>query len=455
MRPVPADHSEAVIALPTTTGVAASFAHLGGGRKSLFILLRYLFIIAASYLLIFGTAPGAFGVPQAFMVAAALASNVALSLVRQEVVFAWYVEAPVLIADTLWVSWALHSTGTIGQEFFLLYFFVLFLAAVGENILMMLVGSTLISVANVYFADPPLWTSAHLLRIVFFYAVALFYGNVLAEIKRERQRADKGFAWAKTLEEKVAERTEELHRLYTEAQGANRLKSEFIATMSHELRTPLNIIMGYTDLLLCGEFGTLTAEQADTLRTITKRQQQLLELINATLDLGRLEAGKMELELSHVDLPDLLRLLQNETRAEFTNPHVQLIWEVDPDLPPLYTDQAKLKTVLKNLIGNAAKFTERGSITIEAHSRGNAVEVLVRDTGIGIPKDKQAVIFELFRQGDASSTRRFGGVGIGLYIVRRWLDMMGGEISVESTAGHGSTFHVSLPVSSALTTAAA
>jgi len=437
------------------TGNSSSFAHLGGGRKGLFVLLRYLFIIAASYLLIFGAPPGAFGVPQAFMVAVALASNVALSLMRPEVVFAWYVEAPVLIADTLWVSWALHSTGTIGQEFFLLYFFVLFLAAVGENIVMVLLGSTLISVANLYFANPPLWTTAHLLRIVFFYAVALFYGNVLSEIKRERQRADKGFAWAKELEDKVAERTEELQRLYADAQGANRLKSEFIATMSHELRTPLNIIMGYTDLLLSEEFGALTAEQADTLRTITKRQQQLLDLINATLDLGRLEAGKLELELSHVDLPDLLQLLQNETRSECANSDIQLIWNVDAGLPVLYTDHVKLKAVLKNLIGNAVKFTARGSITIDAHASGGGVEILVADTGIGIPKDRQGLIFDLFRQVDGSTTRRFGGVGIGLYIVRRWLEMMGGEVSVDSEVGHGSTFRVWLPVSSALTTAAA
>jgi signal transduction histidine kinase len=423
-----------------------SVRHFGGGRKGLFVLLRYLFIAAASYLLVFGAPPGGFGAPQAFMVAAALASNVALSVMRAETVFAWYVEAPVLVADTLWVSWALHSTGTIGQEFFLLYFFVLFLAALGENLVMVLLGSTAISVANVYFTNPPVWTAPHLLRIVFFYAVALFYGNVLTEIKRERQRADKGFAWARELEEKVAERTDELRRLYNEAQAANRLKLEFIATMSHELRTPLHIIMGYTDLLLDGEFGNLTPEQADTMRIISKEQIELRELINATLGLGRLESGKVELELSHVDVADLLGPLESEMRSGWANPGVQFIWRVDPNLPRLYTDAGKLKTVLKNLIGNAAKFTERGSITIEAHARDSRVEIAVIDTGIGISKDQQDLIFEPFRQLDSSTTRAYRGVGLGLYIVRRLVEMMGGEISVDSEIGHGSTFRVWLPV---------
>lgn len=445
------DRLRGVLTPRPMTGDPASFPHFGGGRKGLFLLLRYLFIVAASYLILFQASPGGLGAPQALMLAAALTSNVGLSLMRPELVFAWYVEAPVLIADTLWVSWALQSTGTIGQEFFLLYFFVLFLAALGENIALVLLGSTAISIANVYLTNPPRWTSAHLLRIVFFYAVALFYGNVLSEIKRERQRADKGFAWAKELEEKVAERTEELRRLYNEAQAANRLKSEFIASMSHELRTPLHVIIGYTDLLLCGEYGHLTAQQAEILRVITQYQGDLRDLINTTLDLSRLEAGKLELELSQVDLPDLLQLLDSEMRSRWANPDVRFIWNVAPDLPPLCTDLAKLKSVLKNLIGNAAKFTERGSITIGVHPSHGGVEICVADTGIGIPKDKQDLIFEPFRQVDSSSTRRYGGAGLGLHITRRFVQMMGGQISVESELGRGSTFRVWLPIRTAHT----
>ena len=407
-----------------------------------------MFIVAASYLLIFEAPAGGLLAPQALMIAVALSSNVLLSVVQEEKLFAWYVEAPVLVADTLWVSWALHSTGTMGQEFFLLYFFVLFLAALGESLLMVLLGSTAVSAANLYFTSAPLWTSAHLLRVVFFYAVALFYGNVLSEIKRERQRADKGFAWAKELEEKVAERTDELRRLYNEAQTANRLKSEFIATMSHELRTPLNTIVGYTDLLIDGEYGSLSADQIGTLRIIARHQLELGELINATLDLSRLETGKVALELSDVDLTDLLQLLETEARSWWANPDVQFNWNIAPELPRLHTDGAKLKTVLRNLVGNAAKFTERGSITVEACAVPGGVEIVVADTGVGIPKDKQELIFEPFRQVDSSTTRRYRGVGLGLYIVRRLLVMLGGEITLESDVGRGSTFRIRLPLSS-------
>jgi signal transduction histidine kinase len=426
----------------------SNFRHLGGGRKGLFLVLRYLFIVAASYLMIFQSPGRVFEPTHGLMIAVALASNVALSFIRSEFVFSWYVEAPVLIADTVWVSWALHSTGAMGQEFFLLYFFVLFLAALGESLLMVLLGSTAVSAANVYFiSEGTVWTSAHLLRIAFFYVVALFYGNVISQIKRERQRADRGFAWAKELEAKVAERTEELRRLYDESQAASRVKSEFVATMSHELRTPLNIMMGYTDLLLEGEFGDLTAEQANTLRQIDRRSRELYALINATLDLNRLESGKLPLEMEHVSLPDLLRALDDETRALQDKPGLRFAWKAAPDLPALYTDPSKLKIVLKNLIGNAFKFTERGSVTVEAQAREGGVEISVADTGIGIPAEAQALIFEPFRQVDSSPTRRYGGVGLGLYIVRRLLDMLGGTITVESQLGQGSTFRFWVPTS--------
>jgi signal transduction histidine kinase/CheY-like chemotaxis protein len=248
-----------------------------------------------------------------------------------------------------------------------------------------------------------------------------------------------GIAWLASLALDHARVLEELER-------ANRLKSDFVATMSHELRTPLNVIMGYSDLLLEGEFGVLTGEQNDIVRRVDRSAGELLELINATLDVSRLDAGRLTLNGQDVRLQDLLVEIDAETRElQERKPGLTFQWQVPAELAPLYTDRTKLKVVLKNLIANAAKFTEQGSVTVSAQRLQDGVEVAVRDTGIGIAPREKAIIFEPFRQVDSSIARRFGGVGLGLYIARRLVDLLGGRIDVDSEVGHGSTFRVWLP----------
>ena len=233
-------------------------------------------------------------------------------------------------------------------------------------------------------------------------------------------------------------------RVVEELERANRLKYDFVATMSHELRTPLNVIMGYSDLLLEGEFGALGQEPLEILRRIDSSARQLLELINATLDLSRLDAGKLVLERKEVSLAELIGTVGAETR-EHEKPDVAVAWHVAPRLPALHTDPLKLKVVIKNLVANAIKFTDHGDVTVRAARRAGGVEIAVSDTGIGIPPETQAFIFEPFRQAESAMTRRYGGVGLGLYIARRLVDLLGGTISVESAAGQGSTFRVWLP----------
>jgi signal transduction histidine kinase len=424
---------------------APQFRHLGGGRKGLFLLLRYLFIVAASYLLIFqaktvDTSP-------AVMIAVALLSNVVLSMLPPSYVFAWYVEAPVMVADTLWVSWALHATGTSGgQEFFLLYFFVLFLAALGESLTLVLLGSTVVSFANVYFGDESsMWTAPALLRIVFFYTVALFYGHVLGQIKRERQRADRGFAWARELEVKVAERTEELRRLYKESLAASRLKSELVANMSHELRTPLNIILGYSEMLL--DRGADGGEEAGRMvGRIRESARGLMQLVDSVLDLGKLESGKMPVVNQSLPLDRVARNLRERERMPLA-PGVVLQWEIPPRLPVIESDQPKLTVILDNLINNAIKFTAAGRIVVTVRdlpSRAQ-VEFRVEDTGPGIDEEHLPTIFEPFHQLDGSPERAYGGVGLGLAIVQRYVTLLGGELKVYSRVGRGTSFLVTLP----------
>jgi PAS domain S-box-containing protein len=243
----------------------------------------------------------------------------------------------------------------------------------------------------------------------------------------------------------VASLAIEHERVMQELERANRLKSDFVATMSHELRTPLSAISGYTDLLLEGAFGTLTEEQAETLQRVQRNAAELLALIRATLDLSRLEAGQVHVEIVAVDPADLIAQLEQETRELAQRSGLHFVWKVGPDLPQVETDPAKVKLILKNLIGNAVKFTEKGTVTIGIQRCEEGVEVTVSDTGIGIAPRALGIIFEPFRQADSSSTRRHGGVGLGLYIVRRLLEMLGGSVNVDSEVGRGSTFRVHLP----------
>ncbi len=234
-------------------------------------------------------------------------------------------------------------------------------------------------------------------------------------------------------------------RVVEELERANRIKSEFVATISHELRTPLNVVMGYTDLLIDGTFGSLNPEQGDTLRRVSARARGLLELINATLDLSRLEAGRIALDAESVEIAQLLGTLETEVHEWQTKPELNVVWDIPKGLPSLWTDGAKLKVVLKNLIGNAVKFTDHGSVTVTARALDHGVEFSVADTGIGIAPEAMPIVFEAFRQGDSSSTRRYGGVGLGLYIVRRLLELLGGTITLESEVGRGSRFRIWIP----------
>ena len=235
-------------------------------------------------------------------------------------------------------------------------------------------------------------------------------------------------------------------RLFEQAESANRLKSDFLATMSHELRTPIHINLGYTSMLLTGDLGPLTAAQTNALQIIEKSGQGLNELITSLLDIGQLEDGKMTVMVAPVDVAQFIAEVQDETSALVTSkPALTVTWHVSPMLPELYTDRVKLKIVLKNLLANALKFTDQGKVTVEAQPRDGSVEFSVADTGIGISPEIQQVMFGRLHQGDSTMTRRYGGIGLGLYIVKQLLELLGGTVKVESEVGKGATFRVRIP----------
>jgi signal transduction histidine kinase len=233
-------------------------------------------------------------------------------------------------------------------------------------------------------------------------------------------------------------------RLIADAQTANRLKSEFVATMSHELRTPLNVIVGYTGLLGAGDLGALAEEQQQAVESTERAALELLDLVNRVLDLSRLEAAQIPVARQSFSVEDLLAEIERELRPVAAE-SVALSWESALGSARVLGDRDKLKTVLKNLVGNALKFTDRGRVDVAARSRGEDLEIEVRDTGIGIAREDLGIVFEMFRQVDSSMTRRYGGVGLGLHIVRRLCDLMGAHVEAESEPGVGSTFRVRLP----------
>jgi len=245
----------------------------------------------------------------------------------------------------------------------------------------------------------------------------------------------------------IARRNEELNSKNAELEKAYRVKSDFLSSMSHELRTPLNSIIGFSSVLLGPTGDPLTPDQRMALGKVLKNGQHLLQLINDILDLSKLESGRMSLSVESDDAASVVSSCTMIVEPLVKQKGLQLTQDIQPNLPTLMTDIVKIRQIIVNLLSNAAKFTEKGEISIRVRENNGLVSFSVKDSGIGIEKKNFNLVFEEFQQVDNSSTRKYKGTGLGLPIARKLARLLGGDLVVDSEYGKGSTFTLTIPPS--------
>jgi signal transduction histidine kinase/CheY-like chemotaxis protein len=258
----------------------------------------------------------------------------------------------------------------------------------------------------------------------------------LAELNRELEDTNRGVV---ALYAELDQNADDLRRV-------SDLKTSFLSNLSHEFRTPLNSITSLSQLLLDRSDGDLTPEQEKQVVYIQRSAAELSELVNDLLDIAKVEAGKIDVKPRHFEVHDLFGAMRGMLKPLLTGNSLELVFEADSDLPPLYSDEGKVSQILRNLVSNALKFTRRGYVRITAELEGGLIAFHVADTGIGIAAEDQERIFEEFEQVESELQTRVKGTGLGLPLAKRLTQLLGGTISVESEVGIGSTFHVRLPL---------
>lgn len=396
----------------------------GMAIKSSVILIRWPVVIICSYLLLYRSeqlfTPALFNVFILFYVG----SNVGLYFVDEDRFASASFYSPLVLVDTLVLTLSLIINGHVETDFYLTYFLLIIICCIFENPKILTIISVLAPIvyAVLLLRSDKILDPSVFLRLPFLFIISLFYGYFTQLVRTEKASLE-------------------------EAEYRKRAAREALDTVSHEFRTPLNLIGGYAQALRDDVFGPLNAEQQGALAKILRQSDNLLHMVNSILDLAQVEAGDLSVQREDIALSLFLREIKVKCDVPPDKP-VSLSWSIEPQLPTIHTDKAKLAIILQNLINNAIKFTDQGEIHISGRVTpdGKRVEFEVVDSGRGIPNEALPFIFEKFRQVNSRSTRSYGGIGLGLHVVKVFTELLGGTITVESEVERGSTFRLSLPL---------
>ncbi len=395
-------------------------------KKQAISILQWLIAIVTSYLLLFskGTTsedPRVYGLIVIF-----LASSLVIRRLPEAVFQHRYFDIALLVTDTALISASIYMNRDVPWDLFLFYFFILFLAAIGENMVRIVIGSVLISLVYVGLLleqgkafsqiGPDLFV-----RIPFLFGASILYGYLSENAKKEKIRAE-------TAEQK------------------ERLKMDLVSALAHDIKNPLGIIMGYAETMSDQFIGRSEAKgNLEILDRIQESAQRIVNLVTGFLEASKAESGKLNLEERPVEINSLIREVAQQQMGDLRKKNISLDVELDETIPTVVGDKTQLDRVLWNLVGNAIKFTPGGGrITVSSRRDNGYVCVAVKDTGIGIPKDELPLLFSQFRRLKGSA--KIEGTGLGLFIVKTIIEAHKGTVQAESAGGQGSTFTVRVPI---------
>jgi signal transduction histidine kinase len=394
----------------------------GISTKSSVILIRWPVVLISASLILFRARTLPIGTLFDALIVFYALSNAALYFVDESAFRKLHFNVLLIGLDTFVLTASLMVNGHTETNFFLAYFLLIIICCIFENPRMIAIVSFVAPFAYAgFFFDASDHRPASYLQLVFLFVVSLFYGH-FSQLVRVH----------KTLSERAEQRSQ--------------AKTELLNILSHELRTPLTVIASYSQALKSSALGSINKDQEEALTKVLRQADNLANMVNVILDSASVETGAMAVHREEIVLSEFLDEIKQSCEGLALNPRVALSWDYPTPLPVVITDPGKVKIILQNLINNALKFTDAGEVRVSARYNANFQKMVftVSDSGIGIPPSQLPFVFDKFWQLDATRTRTQGGIGMGLYIVKAFAELLGGNVSVSSTVGKGTSLRVEL-----------